>query len=171
MWRPGSRSRTTSNPNPLKRTYLIAYLGWVVLALAAAAEAGRLGFGSFGRPGPGFLPFLAAICLAVLALAGMIQTVVHKPGAQAGSGFRPADILRIGLVSAILFVYVVLWDFIGFLVATFLLLLFLFRCVEPLRWRTVFAAACLTLAFTYVLFAVLLGARLPAGRLWTYFIS
>jgi len=70
-----------------------------------------------------------------------------------------------------LYLYVVFWDVIGFLASTFLLLLFLFRCVEPLRWRTVFVASGLTLAFVYILFSVLLGARLPAGRLWTYFIS
>jgi Tripartite tricarboxylate transporter TctB family len=155
----------------LKKTYLITHFVWMVLALAVAAESGRLGFGTFGRPGPGFLPFLAAICLAALAGAGLIQTVLKKPGVEAGSGFRTADILRIGLVTAVLFAYVVLWDVIGFLSSTFLLLLFLFRCVEPLRWRTVFAASGLTLAFTYILFSVLLGARLPAGRLWTYFIS
>jgi len=143
----------------------------MVLALAVAAEAGRLGFGTFSRPGPGFLPFLAGICLAVLAGVGLIQTIFKKPAAEAGVGFRAADILRIGLVSAVLFVHVFLWDVIGFLASTFLLLLFLFRCVEPLRWRTVFVASGLTLAFTYILFSVLLGARLPAGRLWTYFIN
>jgi hypothetical protein len=153
----------------LKKTYLITYFIWMVLALAVTAEAGRLGFGSFGRPGPGFLPFLAGICLALLAGAGLIQTVVKKPAAEAGGGFRTADILRIVLVAAVLFVYVSLWDAIGFPASTFLLLLFLFRCVEPLRWRKVFVASGLTLAFTYILFSVLLGARLPAGRLWTYF--
>jgi len=143
----------------------------MVLALAVAAEAGRLGFGTFGRPGPGFLPFLAAICLAALAGAGLVQTFVKKTAVGAGSGFRAADILRIGLVSAVLFLYVLLWDVVGFPASTFLLLLFLFRCVEPLRWRTVFVASGLTLAFTYILFSVLLGARLPAGRLWTYFTN
>ena len=54
---------------------------------------------------------------------------------------------------------------------TFLLLLFLFRCIEPLGWRRVFTAAGVTLAFTYILFSVLLGARLPTGRLWTYFLN
>jgi hypothetical protein len=156
----------------LKRTYVIAYLAWTVLALAVAAEAGRLGFGSFGRPGPGFLPFLAAICLAVLAGAGLAQTLVRGPAAGGvGVGFRYADLLRIGLVATVLFVYVYLWDGIGFLASTFLLLVFLFRCIEPLRWRTVLVASSLTLAFTYILFSVLLGARLPAGRLWTYFIN
>ena len=155
----------------MKKTYLITHFIWMVLALAVAAEAGRLGFGTFGRPGPGFLPFLAAICLAVLAGAGLIQNVLKKPGAEAGSGFRAADMLRIGLVAAVLLVYVFLWDIIGFLASTFLLLLFLFRCVEPLRWQTVFVASGLTLAFTYILFSILLGARLPAGRVWTYFTN
>ena len=54
------------------------------------------------------------------------------------------------------------WDFVGFPAATLLLLLFLFRCVEPLRWRTVLIAAVLTLTITYILFSTLLGARLPA---------
>jgi hypothetical protein len=155
----------------LKKTYLITHFAWMALALAVATEAGRLGFGTFGRPGPGFLPFLAGVCLATLAGAGLLQTVLKKSEAETSRGFRTADILRIGTVSAVLFVYVFFWDVIGFPASTFLLLLFLFRCVEPLRWRTVFVASGLTLAFTYILFSVLLGARLPAGRLWTYLIN
>lgn len=155
----------------MKRTYLIAHGVWLVLALAVAAEAGRLGFGSFSRPGSGFLPFLAGGALAALALLALVQTALAKPAADPKSGFRGADLIRIGTVTGILFLYVLLWEVIGFLTATFLLLLFLFRCIEPLRWRTVFTAAGLTLAFTYILFSVLLGARLPIGRLWTYFLN
>jgi putative tricarboxylic transport membrane protein len=155
----------------VKRTYLITHAVWLVLSLAVTAEAGRLGFGSFSRPGPGFLPFLAGIALAALALLAFAQTALAKPAADPKSGFRGADLIRIGTVAGILFLYVFLWETIGFLTATFLLLLFLFRCIEPLRWRTVFTAAGLTLAFTYILFSVLLGARLPAGRLWTYFLN
>jgi putative tricarboxylic transport membrane protein len=143
----------------------------MVLALVVAAEAGRLGFGTFSRPGPGFLPFLAGICLAVLAGIGLIQAAFKQRDAGGGSGFRGTDMLRIGMVSAVLFVYVFLWDSLGFLSSTFLMLLFLFRCVEPLRWRTVFVASSITLAFTYFLFSVLLGARLPSGHVWSYFIN
>lgn len=155
----------------MKRTYLITHAVWLVLSIAVAAEAGRLGFGSFSRPGPGFLPFLAGIALAVLALLAFVKTMLARPAADPKSGFRRGDLIRIGTVAGVLFLYVVLWEAIGFLTATFLLLLFLFRCIEPLRWRTVFTAAGLTLAFTYILFSVLLGARLPAGRLWTYFFN
>ena len=45
----------------------------------------------------------------------------------------------------VLAAYVLSWDFVGFLASTFLLLFFLFRCVEPLRWRTVLIASVLTL--------------------------
>jgi hypothetical protein len=152
----------------LKKAYVVTYIVWIVLALAVAVEAGRLGFGTFSRPGPGFLPFLAAIGLAVLAAAGLIQSAIQRPE-EGGSGFRVNDIYKIGLVAAVLFIYVMLWELIGFFSSAFLLLLFLFRCVEPLRWRNVFVASGLTLAFTYILFSILLGARLPTGRLWTCF--
>jgi putative tricarboxylic transport membrane protein len=155
----------------VKRTYLITHGAWLVLALAVAAEAGRLGFGSFSRPGPGFLPFLAGIALAALALLALIQTALATPAEDSGGGFRQEDLIRIGTVAGVLFLYVFLWDVIGFLTATTLLLLFLFRCVEPLRWRTVFLATGVTLAITHILFSVLLGARLPTGRLWTYLLN
>ncbi len=155
----------------MKRTYLITHCAWFVLALAVAAEAGRLGFGSFSRPGPGFLPFLAAAALATLALIGLVQTALVKSDGGADVGFRRRDLTRIGVVAGGLFLYVFLWDPIGFLPATVLLLVLLFRCVEPLRWRTVFLATGVTIAITHILFSVLLGARLPTGRLWTYFIN
>jgi putative tricarboxylic transport membrane protein len=154
----------------MKRAYLITHCTWFVLALAVAAEAGRLGFGSFSRPGPGFLPFLAGMTLAGLALLALAQTAFSKR-TGAGAGFKVGDMIRIGTVAGVLFLYVFLWDVIGFVTASGLLLIFLFRCIEPLRWRTVFLATGVTLAITHILFSVLLGARLPTGRLWTYLLN
>ena len=155
----------------MKRVWVITYLVWGGLALAAAAEAGRLGFGSFGRPGPGFLPFLAAAGMGGLSLLGLVRAAAGRGEAGASAAFRGADLLRIGIVAGVLILYVAGWDLFGFLPCTFVLLLFLFRCVEPLRWRTVFLGAAFTLALTHILFAVLLGARLPAGRLWSSFLN
>ncbi len=155
----------------MKRVWVITYLVWGGVALAAAAEAGRLGFGTFGRPGPGFLPFIAAAALGGLALIGLIRAAAGREEPQAKALFRGADLLRIGVVAGVLFLYVRAWEIFGFLPCTFVLLLFLFRCVEPLRWRTVFLGALFTLAMTYILFSVLLGARLPAGRLWSSLLN
>jgi putative tricarboxylic transport membrane protein len=152
----------------VRKTYLITHTVWIIFSGATAAESWRLGFGSFMRPGPGFVPFLAAALLGVLAVVGLIQSVPAKSPGKAAGGFDGRGLLRVLLLIAALAVYVLLWDFLGFLAATFLVLLLLYRAVEPLRWRTVLVASVLTLAGTYVMFSTLLGARLPVGRIWTY---
>jgi len=155
----------------MKKAYLITYAVWIVFSCAAAAESWRLGFGSFVRPGPGFVPFLAAALLGLLAVVGLIQSVQEKSAGKKAEGFDSRDMLRILMLIAALAVYVLLWDFLGFLAATFLLLLLLYRAVEPLRWRTVLIASVLTLVGTYFMFSTLLGARLPAGHIWTYLMN
>jgi putative tricarboxylic transport membrane protein len=155
----------------MKKPYIIAHAFWIVFASAAAAESWRLGFGSFVRPGPGFMPFLAALVLGALAVAAFTQAILVKSGPGAGGVFDLRDLLRVLGVIVVLAAYALSWDVVGFLTATLLLLFFLFRCVEPLRWRTVLIASVLTLTLTYTLFSTLLGARLPAGRIWTYFMN
>jgi putative tricarboxylic transport membrane protein len=155
----------------MKKAHILAHAFWLVFACAAAAESWRLGFGSLVRPGPGFVPFLAALVLGGLAVAALVQTILDTSGPAAGGVFDIRDLLRVLWVIVVLAAYVLVWDIVGFLAATLLLLFFLFRCVEPLRWRTVLIASVLTLTMTYILFSTLLGARLPAGRIWTYFMN
>jgi hypothetical protein len=155
----------------MKKAYILAHAFWIVFSCAAAAESWRLVFGSFVRPGVGFVPFLAALVLGGLAVAALAQAILDKAGTAAGRVFDVRDLLRVLSVLVVLAAYVLAWDFVGFLATTLLLLFFLFRCVEPLRWRTVLIASVLTLTMTYILFSTLLGARLPAGRIWTYFMN
>ena len=155
----------------MKKTYIIAHAAWILFAGAVAVESWRLGFGGFVRPGPGFVPFLAASMLGALSVIALLQTLLTGPAKSDGKGFRGGDIPKIFIAVLFLFAGVLLWNVIGFIPATFLLLLFLFRCVEPLGWRRVWVASALTLAFTHILFVVLLGVRLPQGRVWTYFMN
>jgi len=155
----------------MKKAHILAHAFWMVFACAAAAESWRLGFGSFVRPGVGFVPFLAALVLGGLAAAALVQAILDKAGTAARAVFDIRDLRRVLWVLVVLAAYVLAWDVIGFLAATLLLLFFLFRCVEPLKWRTVLIASVLTLAMTYILFSTLLGARLPPGRIWTYFMN
>lgn len=154
----------------MKKTYIITHTVWILFASVVAIEAWRLGFGSFVRPGPGFVPFLAGLLMGGLAVVALIQSILERSTA-AERVFDGRQLRRVLLVIAALVVYVLLWSFLGFVAATFLLLLFLYRVAEPLRWRTVFIAAALTLTATYLLFSTLLGARLPVGRIWTYYMN
>jgi hypothetical protein len=54
---------------------------------------------------------------------------------------------------------------LGFVLGTFLLLLFLFRVVEPLGWKRVLIVTVLTMGGTYLLFGVLIESTLPKGFL------
>jgi hypothetical protein len=72
-------------------------------------------------------------------------------------------LLKVGLLTGTLVVYIFSLSILGFLVGTFLLLLFLFRIMEPLPWRTVILASIVTLGAAYLLFDVFLGTQLPKG--------
>jgi len=155
----------------MNKTYMITHTIWILLSGVVAIEAWRLGFGSFGRPGPGFVPFLAAAAMGGLAVVALAQSILERSAAAAERIFSRREILRVLLMIAMLLAYVLLWNVLGFLAATFPLLLYLYRVVEPLRWRTAFIAAALTLLVAYLLFSTVLGARLPVGRIWTSFMN
>jgi hypothetical protein len=54
---------------------------------------------------------------------------------------------------------------LGFVLATFLLLLVLFRVIEPYGWKMVLISSVLTIGGTYFFFVILLESRLPRGFL------
>jgi hypothetical protein len=69
------------------------------------------------------------------------------------------------LLVGVLFLYTAVLKVLGFLLATFLLLLFLFRVVEPLRWKTILLVTAVTMGGIYLLFGVLIESSLPKGFL------
>jgi|GEM_PF-2423652 hypothetical protein len=68
----------------MKKTYIIANVFWLVLSIAVCLESWRLDVGGLHTPGPGFLPFYAAILLGVLALISLIQTLKKTEGPATG---------------------------------------------------------------------------------------
>lgn len=153
----------------MKKAYLITNILWFVLASLVAYEARRLGVGTLVSPGPGFIPFGAAVLLGVLALVAFSQTIFGNDCSL--SCFKEGDILKILLVNVVLVAGVLLWERIGFIPVTLLLLIFMFRVLKPIGWGRVVLAAVLTMTFIWVLFVRFLGLRLPQGAIWTYFIN
>jgi putative tricarboxylic transport membrane protein len=148
----------------MKKTYIIANVFWLVLSIAVCLQSWRLDVGGLHTPGPGFLPFYSAILLGVLALISLIQILKETEGPAAGilGGVRWFKLVFM-LVS--LFIYVLLFNLLGFVLATFLLLLVLFRVIEPYGWKMVLISSLLTITGTYFFFVVLLESRLPRGFL------
>ncbi len=146
----------------MKKTYIITNLIWLNLSMVICVESWRLNIGGFHEPGPGFLLFFAGGLLGILALISLIQSLKERePGGP--TVWASVNFLKLGLLVGILFLYTILLPKLGFLLGTFLLLLFLYRVVEPYRWKKVFFASLLTIGIVYGFFVIILESRLPKG--------
>ena len=148
----------------MRKAHIIANFFWLALSAAVCIESIRLKIGSFHAPGPAFLPFFAGLLLGILSFISLVQSLKEKEekGTRIWGDVSP---LKLILMLVVLFLYTALLKTMGFLIGTFLLLIFLFRVVEPLRWRTVLIASLLTIGTAYLLFGILLESQLPKGIL------
>jgi len=73
--------------------------------------------------------------------------------------------MRVVLVLAALYVYSLLLNILGFIVATFSLVAFLFHVGEPRRWYVTIGMSALVSLFVYVVFSRLLQVYFPQGIL------
>ena len=66
---------------------------------------------------------------------------------------------------ALLFVYALVFKWMGFLLSTFWLLLLLFKGSEAQGWRVAFLSAGITAISCYFIFGVFMETQLPRGIL------
>src|SRR6185369_4766255 len=127
----------------------------------AVEEAAKLRFGSIVRPGPGFFPLVLAAAFTVVCLILAIGAFRRRrvPVTEPAS----LDWTKISATMAALFVYAAMLERVGFVVATFALLLFFFKALERQRWSVALAGSIVTACVTYLVFKVWLHVQLPAG--------
>ena len=149
--------------------YRIGSLFWLIIGVYTVISAYRLGLGRFREPGPGFIFFLAALLLIFLStidlgmnLIGKSKTGKDKKDEPIWSGVRWQKVL---LVLAGLSLYTYVLNFLGFLLSTFLLMIFLFKLVEPTRWWISILASFITILFSHGIFQLWLKVPFPSGIL------
>lgn len=125
----------------------------------------KLGFGSFQQPQAGFMPFLAGLLLGFLALLDLASGFIdrwkeEKEDKKIWSEINWGKLL---LTMALLFVYTFLSSTLGFVIATILLFLYLFRMMEPRPWWIVLLASLTTTGLFYLVFQIGLESQLPRG--------
>jgi len=136
---------------------------WLAVGLAIVYFSTKYGLGMLSSPGPGFVPFLAGLVLAALALVVFFQQLGKKRRENVKDLFRQKDWPATLKVMAALVLYAVFLKSLGFVLVTFCLTAYLFRIIEPMAWKKVFAGAFLTALGAYVVFNLWLEAQLPAG--------
>ena len=128
-------------------------------------EARKLDMGRIVKPGPGFFPFWLGLALIFVGVAIIIQLRRAKAGEKTQGLWKELRWDKIIYILVALLLYAFLLEFLGYLIATFLLMVFLFRAVEKQKWSEVIFGSIISSLITYALFKIWLQVQLPTG-LW-----
>jgi putative tricarboxylic transport membrane protein len=146
---------------------LLSSLLLILIGVLFCRSSLHIGIGSINAPGPGLIPFGTGALLVLFSMGTIVEVLAAQPPETQESGpfFMGKRWGVILIVLASLFVYALVLDFLGFIVATFLVLTLLFKIPEHHGWKRAVGSAALTTACTYALFAWALQCTLPSGIL------
>jgi putative tricarboxylic transport membrane protein len=137
---------------------------WAVFGLYIMYEGFLLKLGTGRAPKPGFMIFWMGVVVVILSGLFFIETFTisdqkHKALWRGVQWFRGAKLM------AALFLYVTVFQFLGFILSTFLLLVYMFKGLEPQSWRNALLFSAVTVAICYLVFKVFLELQFPPGVL------
>ncbi len=144
---------------------ILSSLLLVLVAFIFCFYSIKLGLGEASAPGPGFVPFLAGCLLIVLSVGSLFEK--GRTGSQedtSGLSQGKRRTMALGILG-LLFLYALAMGFLGFLIATFLVLTLLFKIPEKQSWGVSLVVSILTVVFTYVIFEYFLQVTFPVGFL------
>jgi putative tricarboxylic transport membrane protein len=142
--------------------------GLVWLVTGAAIMVGSLlslEVGTANEPGPGLLPLIAGIVVSLLALVVLLKSILVKTQKEWNlrNSWQRSTGMKLFYTAGSLLIYAAMLERVGFLLMTLLLLLFLFRKIEPQRWKVAMALSVVASMGSYLVFDRLLQAQLPRG--------
>ena len=150
-----------------ERKHVFTGLFWLAFAIFVAVMARDLGgTGTFNRPGAGFIFYWSAVGLGALSIVLIIMSLMKREEASSESAWKGVKWGNAVLAMGVLFVYALILQPIGYLLATLLLLLILFSIGRPPSLKLLrgsFVSALLTTAVSWVLFRIILEVPLPRG--------
>jgi putative tricarboxylic transport membrane protein len=153
----------------MKRYYGIESILWLVIGVYTAISAYRLGLGKLRQPGPGFIFFLAASLLIILSIIDLGMALIGKSKTDKDEKNEPIWLgvrwQKVLLVLTGLSIYAYVFNFLGFLLSTFLLMIFLFKAVEPTKWWKSILGTLITILISYGVFRIWLKVPFPTGVL------
>jgi putative tricarboxylic transport membrane protein len=152
----------------MKNLDLIGSLFWTMVGGAFCVGALKYRLFKGGIPGAGFLPFVAGVILIALSLVALVSAIRKSNGGKASSGQffpHPDSWKKVSVALGALLAYWIALEHLGFLITTFLFLLFLLRVIDPIKWLWALSTAVLATAFSYALFDLWLRVQLPKGIL------
>ncbi|HSR12393.1 MAG TPA: tripartite tricarboxylate transporter TctB family protein [Thermodesulfobacteriota bacterium] len=144
----------------------VAAIVFMAVSVFFAFYARSVEIGTWNEPGPGFLPFWAAMTLGAMSVALLIGSYAKKAWAARPSFFPQSDSWkRVAATFLALIVYNLLLPRLGFTITTFFFLFFLVRFIFPQTWLRTLTVAVAGSVIARLLFINFLETQLPKGFL------
>jgi putative tricarboxylic transport membrane protein len=140
-------------------------LFWLACGLAVCITSLHYGLGTLHAPETGFVPFIAGLAIALLALIGFVaSTLRQREGIQWKSLLpKGAKGGRLLLTIGSLFAYALLLTPLGFTLCTAIFVSLLLRMGKIYRWPAAIAGGIVAALSTYGVFGALLNVQFPKG--------
>ena len=148
----------------MKRWERMAAAFLLFIGVGGATLAYQLGFGTLHHPGPGFFPFWLSLILAFVSFIHILTQ--WGPDSKPVSLWGKEILIRPVTAAAVMFLYALSMDWIGFFSSTFLLFLAWLIVVEREKRLTIGLISILGTLSLYVIFSVFLKVPLPKGALF-----
>ncbi len=138
---------------------------WLLVAGVLLISSAEASLGSFHNPGPGLIPFLAALLLGIVSLVNFIVSSIGKRMDKEKPIFPPSEINWKKLIKTFgaLVAFPLLLNFLGFNLTVFGFMLFLAKAVEPRRWVIAISFAIVVALACYFLFVCWLKFDVSKG--------
>jgi len=150
----------------VKSKDLISSLFWMALGAGVCYGGIDLELGTLHDPGSGFMFFWLGIIMVGLSFSIGLRAMRAKAGKEGLKEiWAHGQWRKIISVLLALSLYAYSFNFLGFILGTVFLLLFLFKSVEPQRWSVAVLGAILSTLTAYLVFQKWLGTQLPKGFL------
>lgn len=150
----------------MKKQDIISSLFWMVIGAGVCYGGYDLELGTLRDPGSGFMFFWVGIIMMGLSLSLLIRAMREK--SKTGEMkliWSEVQWKKILSVIIALFLYAYAFNTLGFIFCTTIILIFLFKAVEPQRWSVAVLGAILSTLSAYLVFQLWLGSQLPKGLL------
>jgi putative tricarboxylic transport membrane protein len=144
------------NRHALAALFLVLFAAWVCYYSKTLVIWNPQG------PGDGFFPFIGGAALGVLGIFQLLRSVAHEhQDEDRGEFLRTKLFTYIGSLLA----YALLFEHLGFLVATFLFMMAILKGAEKAGWKAALIISCLCTGLCFLLFRYLLDVPFPVGFL------
>jgi putative tricarboxylic transport membrane protein len=145
---------------------VIAALFWLAVAVGLVAAGWDLRLGHLKDPGSGFMIFWVGVVMVGLCLGALVMALRQPITSTMRSLWDGLRWQHVPYVTVLLLLYAWLLPWLGFPLVTALLLIVLFKTIEPQSWTAALVGAVVSTGIAYLVFDRWLGTQLPAGTLW-----